>query len=260
MKQTRDRKIALIVEYDGSGYAGFQLQGRAPTIQGELEGAITRLTLAPARVHGAGRTDSGVHALGQVAAFVTGSALPCESIVQGLNHFLPTDIAVKAAYDAPMGFDPRRHARSRTYRYALLSGEIRSPTRERYACRVTERLDDEAMSVALKSLKGSHDFAPLSSRVPRGTPTVREVYETRLWREEDLVQFDVEANAFLRHQMRRIAGMLVSVGTGCLSLEGARAILDGHCDPSYANAAPTLPAHGLCLQQVNYEGFPASDY
>lgn len=257
MDATISRNVALLVEYEGTRYGGFQLQSNARTIQGELEKAIERLTLEPARVHGAGRTDQGVHALGQVAAFSTGSELPCEKLIGGLNHFLPEDIAVHAAYDVPAGFDPRRDALSRVYRYTFLQQGIRSPLSERYAYRVSEPTDDEAMRVALRSLEGEHDFACLSGPVTSGKSTVRQVYTTKLWREEDsLTRFEVEANAFLPHQMRRIAGLLLAVGVGRLSPEGSRAMLDGHVAPGLETVVKTLPPQGLCLMRVKYEEFP----
>ncbi len=254
------RRVALVLEYDGTAYAGFQLQANAPTIQGELERAIARLTLAEARVYGAGRTDQGVHAQGQVAAFSTASALPCAALVSGLNHFLPADIAVQAAYNVPPGFDPRRHALSRVYQYTFLIGAVPSPLMDRHAYRVAVPLDDEAMAVALRLLNGRHDFALLSGPVPTGKSTVRSIYATRLWREGEMVRFEVEANAFLPHQMRRIAGLLVSVGRGRLSPEGVWSILDGHSDPRAAEKVTTAPPQGLCLVQVKYEDFPPYAY
>ena len=254
------RTVALVVEYDGTRYAGFQLQANAPTVQRELERAIARLTLASARIRGAGRTDRGVHAQGQVATFSTGSPLPCWTLVRGLNHFLSADIAVQEAYDVPATFDPRRHARSRVYRYTLLNRPHPSPLRERYAYRMADPLDDEAMQVALRSLEGEHDFACLGGSVASVRSTIRNVYATRLWREDEMVQFEVEANAFLPHQMRRIAGLLVAVGTGRLSPEGVHAIMEGHSDLWVPEKVSTLPPQGLCLMQVNYEDFPPHDY
>ncbi len=255
------RKVALVVEYDGTMYAGFQLQANACTIQGELEQAIARLTQERVRIHGAGRTDAGVHALGQVAAFTTGSCLPCDTLVKGLNHFLPQGISVREAYDVPLAFDPRRHARSRTYRYTILSHATPSPLRERYAYRMAEPLDHQAMSVALRWLEGTHDFGPLSGPVPAGKSTVRHIMSTALCKDNDLVYFEVEGNAFLPHQMRRIAGLLVAVGTGRASPEAACAIMSGHTSPDLARrASVTLPAHGLCLMKVKYEDFPPNAY
>ena len=255
MDATISRNVALLLEYDGTRYAGFQLQSNATTIQEKLEQAIERLTLEVVRVHGAGRTDQGVHALGQVAAFSTGSELSCGRLISGLNHFLPEDIAVRAAYDVPAGFDPRRDALSRVYRYTFLQQGTRSPLGERYAYRISEPTDDEAMRVALRSLEGEHDFACLSGQMAPGKSTVRQVYATKLWREDCLTRFEVEANAFLPHQMRRIGGLLLAVGVGRLSPEGSHAMLDGHIATGLETEVKTLPSQGLCLMRVNYEDF-----
>ena len=254
------RRVGLVLEYDGTAYAGFQAQANASTIQGELEEAIARLTLAPARVYGAGRTDAGVHALGQVAAFPTGSKLTCAALVSGLNHFLPADIAVQAAYDVPPSFDPRRHALSRVYQYTFLNRAVPSPLLERQAYRVAAPLDDGAMAVALRLVNGRHDFAALCGPVPAGKSTVRNVHSTQLWRDGEMVRFEVEANAFLPHQMRRIAGMLESVGSGWLSLEGVLTLLNGTNTPAITDHITTAPAQGLCLMQVKYEDFPPYAY
>ena len=116
------------------------------------------------------------------------------------------------------------------------------------------------MMIAMRSLEGEHDFAPLGGHVAPGSSTVREVYATRLWRDDDLVRFQIEANAFLPHQMRRIGGMLVAVGTGRLSLEAVSTVMDGHSDPVALGNVPALPPQGLCLMQVNYEDFPPYDH
>ena len=260
MNTVASRKVALVVEYDGTRYAGFPFQANALTIQGELERAITLLTLDSTRVHGAGRTDQGVHAQGQVAAFSTGSALPCVAFVRGINHFLPADIAVQAAYDVPPTFDPRRHALSRVYQYTFLNRAVPSPLKEQRAYRVAAPLDDEAMSVTLRLLNGRHDFATLGGTVPPGKSTVRSIYATKLWREDELVRFEVEANAFLPHQMRRMAGLLVAVGTGRLSPEGVWGVLNGHSDHRAMEKVTTAPPQGLCLMQVKYEDFPPYGY
>ncbi|MBI2171216.1 MAG: tRNA pseudouridine(38-40) synthase TruA [Chloroflexi bacterium] len=256
MREKPCRNIALVVEYDGTGYSGFQLQRNATSIQGELERAVAGLTQEPTRMRGAGRTDAGVHARGQVVAFLTTTALPCETIVKGVNSFLPMGIAVQKAYDVPLGFDPRRHARSRVYRYTILRRDRPSPLNERYAHRVAVGLDVEAMKMALALLHGSHDFAALGGSTGPGRSTVREVFSARLWQEDELLHIEIEANAFLPHQMRRTAGMLASVGAKRLSLEGVKAILEGHAGPEHRKLMPTLPPQGLCLMEVRYKDFP----
>lgn len=260
MDAPTQRTVALLVEYDGTRYAGFQLQARGPTVQGELESAIARLTLTPTRVRGAGRTDSGVHAKGQVVAFSTASTLPCTAMVSGLNHFLPVDIAVQAAHDVRSGFDPRRHAKSRTYRYTILKRATRSPFWERYAYRVTEPLDEESMRRTLKLFEGVHDFAAFSGPVASGRSTVRQVYATRLWCQNNLIRFEMEATAFLPHQVRRIVGVLVAAGTGRISPKEVSDALEGGGDRARLSVAPTVPPQGLCLMQVKYEDFPPNGH
>ncbi|MBI4202859.1 MAG: tRNA pseudouridine(38-40) synthase TruA [Chloroflexi bacterium] len=254
------RKIALILEYDGTGYAGFQLQRSASTIQGELEKAIASLTGKATRIQAAGRTDAGVHARGQVAAFLTAAGLSCQRIVMGLNHYLPPDIAVQQAHQVSLSFDPRRQARSRTYRYTILMRRTPSPLQERLAYRVAEPLDAGAMQAALGLLQGSHDFGALAGSPGPGRSTIREVYATRLWQQEDRLNIEIEANAFLPHQMRRMAGMLVSVGAGRLSLEGVAALLERRAGAEHVKLAPTLPPHGLCLIEVRYKDFPPHEH
>ena len=250
------RKVALILEYDGTRYAGFQLQSNAPTIQGELERAIGKLAMTPARVYGAGRTDSGVHAKGQVAAFDTDSPLDCPALIRGLNHFLPEDVAVKGAYDVQATFDPRRHASSRLYTYTILNRDTPSPLWERYACRVAGYLDMEAMGTAMRCLEGEHDFALLGGPVAHGQSTVRNIINARLWQEGELVHYEIEGNAFLPHQMRRIAGLLVAIGKGRLSIDTVPGTLEGRVNPWRTGKVTSMPPHGLCLTQVKYKDFP----
>ena len=254
------RRIALILEYDGTNYAGFQLQDNKPTIQGEVEKALTGLTLNQTRIHGAGRTDAGVHAKAQVAAFATDVGLPCDTFVRGINHFLPTDIAVQSAYEVSPDFDPRRDAKSRTYRYTILCRSTPSPLEERHAFRVEKPLDVDAMNCALKSIEGIHDFSRLTVSPEPGTTTVREVFDTQIWEDHGTITFEIKANAFLRHQMRRIAGMLVQTGSQQMSMGSVRAILDDHSKTNRQSAIPTLPPQGLCLINVAYEDFPPNEH
>ena len=247
------RRIALVIEFEGTRYVGFQLQTDLPTIQGALESAIERLTGRPARVYGAGRTDAGVHALGQVACFDTESPLPIERIVGALNHHLSEDIAVRVAYDVDPDFDPRRHATSRVYRYTMLEAGPRSPLRARTTHHVGRRLDVAAMNTALASLEGQRDFVPFCGQLPSGG-TVRHMFRTQVWRQEgDEVCLEVEANAFMHQQMRRIAGAVLDVGLGRMTVEGFRELADSGV---HGAASQVLPARGLCLQRVGYEDFP----
>jgi len=243
-------RLALVIEYDGTNYYGFQSQTSLPSIQEELERALLRLTGEVVRVTGAGRTDAGVHARGQVVSFATGSRLAPEAFVGGLNHYLPGDIAVRAAYGVGASFDPRRQAESREYRYSILNSRTRSPMREAFTYRVVGALDIEAMRQACLALVGEHDFASFASGISGETKsTVRTVYRADVRKDGDLIDFDMVANAFLRHQVRSTAGCLVRVGLGKMSGEELRGILAAR-RPGLAG--PTLPARGLCLVRVNY--------
>lgn len=247
------RRIALVIEYDGTGYAGFQRQANAPSIQEELENAIESLTTAGATVRGAGRTDAGVHARAQVAAFDTESALPVERIVAGLNHYLGERIAVSAAYDVPPSFDPRRHATARVYRYRLLEGGAPSPLRRGVTHRVARRLDAEAMRRAASSLVGEHDFRAFSGAQPQGRSFVRRMTRADVVREGDELVVELEANAFLPQQVRRTAGALVDVGLGRMTVSAFERMIESGAQGA---AETVLPARGLTLQEVRYAGFP----
>lgn len=255
-RATTATRLALVLEYDGAAYRGFQLQAGALTIQGELERAILALTGERLRVTGAGRTDAGVHARGQVVSFATASRLEPATFVDGLNHYLPKDIAVRAARAVADSFSARRTARSREYRYTIVNCGTRSPLAERFAYRVEDSLDVAAMDRACRTIVGERDLASFASGIGGETmSTLRTVHsafvsrDTAVTREGDLVTIDVVANAFLRHQMRSLAGCLVAIGRG-------RMALDQFCEVVAARqpglAGPVLPAHGLCLIRVNY--------
>ena len=247
------RRIALVIEYDGTGYAGFQRQANAPSIQEELENAIESLTTVRATVRGAGRTDAGVHALAQVAVFDTESVLPTERVVAGLNHYLGEQIAVRAAYEAPQAFDPRRHATARVYRYRLLESGTLSPMRRGVTHRVGRRLDTEAMSLAAANLTGEHDFRAFSGPQPAGKTFVRRMARAAVFRYGDEVVVELEANAFLPQQVRRTAGALVAVGLGKLTESAFEQMIESGAQGA---AETVLPARGLTLQEVRYAGFP----
>ncbi len=243
-------QIVLIVEYNGTSYYGFQLQTALPTIQGEIEKALWELTGERSRVITASRTDAGVHAKGQVVSFKTRSPLSPQTFVKGLNYYLPRDIAVKAAHITGDSFNVRRRAVSREYNYYILNSSTRSPIREDFAYRVAGCLDVEAMNRACQALVGEHDFASFASNIGGETgSTIRRVYRIEINRDEELVVLNIVANAFLRHQVRSMAGILVRIGLGKMSGEELDSIIEAK-KPGLAG--PTLPACGLCLMQVNY--------
>lgn len=243
-------RLALVLEYDGAAYRGFQLQSGASTIQGELERAILALTGECVRVTGAGRTDAGVHARGQVVSFTSASRLGPETFVDGLNHYLPKDIAVRVARVVADSWSARRAARSREYRYTIVNRGTRSPLEERFAHRVESPLDVAAMDTACREIVGGHDLASFASGLGgEKMMTLRTVHAATVSRDGDLVAIDVVANAFLRHQMRSLAGCLVAIGLGRMTLDQFREVVAAR-QPGLAG--PVLPAHGLCLIRVNY--------
>ena len=240
----------LVVEYDGTLYAGSQRQASQPTVQSCLEQALSRLTGAEVTVSLAGRTDAGVHARGQVVSFETESVLPLRAFVHGLNHHLPGDIAVRSAEVADRGFDPRRHAVRREYEYLILNRETPSPLWRNRAYHLPGKLDLKLMNGAAALLLGEHDFASFACGLDDDTrSTVRCIYEARLRRESDIIIFSISGNAFLPHQVRTTAGALIQVGQGRLSLEHFKSILEA-AQPGLAG--PTAPACGLYLTKVSY--------
>ena len=242
--------MALVVEYDGTWYRGFQLQPNGSTIQGELEAAIEKVTGGASRVAGASRTDSGVHAEGQVVSFTTGSRLSAGTFVEALNYYLPSDIAVQKALAVPHEFDVRRRAASREYRYSILNRRPPSPLSGRFHHRIRQPLDVDTMNAAAKLLIGVRDFGSFSaSQRPEEGSTVRQMINAGVTREGELVLLDIEANAYLYQQIRRTAGALVGVGLGKSSIDQFEELLN---TPSPGTAGPTLPAKGLCLKRVNY--------
>jgi tRNA pseudouridine38-40 synthase len=248
------RRLALVLEYDGRRYGGSQYQKNAPSIQGELEAALNKLTGERARTVFAGRTDAGAHAQGQVASFVTTSRHRPEVFVRGLNFWLPADIAVQRALEVPLDFDVRRRARSREYRYLVLNRAPRSPLLQSFTWQVTGRLDVEAMREAASLLVGRHDFAAFAG--PVAGSTVRSLRRCELRAQGPLLAVYMEADAFLPHQVRRTVGALVEVGLGRRSVEDLAVLLQ---EPQAGAAGPAAaPPQGLCLMKVNYPGLDLS--
>ena len=242
------RRLALVLEYQGARYGGYQVQPGTRTIQGEVEKALERLLGAHVKTYGAGRTDAGTHALGQVVAFTTEAPYPPETFVRALNAALPPDVRVQAAHDVALGFDPRRWACSRTYRYLVLNRPRSSALWREFSHHVPRRLDHGAMAAAARLLVGEHyrpPFAPPDRR-PRWP---QQVFRADVFRRGAWVALEVVATAFYLHQVRRMAGGLVQVGLGRLSVDGFEALAKGDDHPG---RAPALPARGLYLVRVEY--------
>ena len=244
----------MIIEYEGTAYSGFQYQKNAPSVQDELEKAIGVLTRETVRIRGAGRTDAGVHAEGQVIAFDTESRLGPQEFIRAMNYHLPDDIAIQAAYAVSDEFDPRRMALARSYRYTILRRRTPSPLLRRRTCRVTEALNVPLMNEAAGMYEGEHDFKRFAGALEkRDASTVRFVYESVVKQEGDLLTFDIKGSSFLPHQVRRMAGALVDLGRGKLPMTDLRIMIEGGETEAVAHS---MPSHGLSMIGVEYDGFP----
>jgi tRNA pseudouridine38-40 synthase len=242
------KKIALIVEYDGAQYHGFQLQAGLPTVQGEIERAIAAFTGETLRVACASRTDAGVSAAGQVVTFRSASRHGPETFTRALNHYLRDDVAVLDASEIPMDYDVRVRASAREYRYLVLNRRAPSPIMRNRAYWIPAQLDFDAMRSAAALFLGEHDFVPFAGPdLPPKARTRKTLTRSELARDGDLITFDVIGDSFLHQQVRRMAGAVVEVGLGKVSLAELERVRD--CGERGA-AGPTLPAHGLTLLAV----------
>jgi tRNA pseudouridine38-40 synthase len=245
----------LVVEYDGTDFEGWQRQPGARTVQGALEAAFLQVTGVAASVHGAGRTDAGVHAEGQVAHARVETRLAAEALRRALNGVLPRDVAVRALDVVPDAFHARRGARSKLYRYRLWTGATRSPLRERVSLWVRAPRDLAAMQGFAGTLVGRHDFASFQASGSVARSTVRTLSRCEIlgsWGGD--VAIELEGDGFLRHMVRNVVGTLLEVGRGRLDPAGAAALLAAR---NRRLAGPTVPARGLCLVRVDYTDFPA---
>jgi tRNA pseudouridine38-40 synthase len=242
--------VKLVLEYDGTRYVGWQVQPNGPSIQAEVERALETLHHAPRRVIASGRTDAGVHATGQVVSFPEERPLPLQAYARGLNALLPPDIAVRGASFEPDGFDARRSARGKRYRYRIENAPSRAPLSRLHAWQVFPPLDVAAMQAAAVHLLGRHDFAAFQASDCEARHAVRHV--TRLDIDGETggrIDVVVEATAFLKHMVRNIVGTLAEVGRGRRPPDDLAAILKSG---DRARAGPTAPPQGLCLERVFY--------
>jgi tRNA pseudouridine38-40 synthase len=247
------RTIKLILAYDGTAYAGWQRQGSRRTLQGTLEGVLEKVTGQKVGVLASGRTDAGVHALGQVVGFRTDSKLPPAVLQKALNAELPHDMAVLDAAEAHAGFHPTRDAVRKRYRYVICDGPVRDVIRRNYCWQLKVRLDADAMQRAAAELVGTHDFSSFeTSGAPRKT-SVRTVFELVVRRgrgeEQDLVSVEIEANGFLYNMVRAIVGTLVEVGRGARPESWPSEVLQA---ADRRKAGRTAPPQGLFLVRVEY--------
>jgi tRNA pseudouridine38-40 synthase len=255
MTANAHRCARAVIEYDGTAFAGSQVQPNARTVQGELEKALNRLIGERTKVRLAGRTDAGVHATGQVAAFCLprrdGAERGWRELRERLNAILPADLVVRSLRPAPLGFDPRRDAQWRVYRYRILTNGTRRPLERHRTLEIDDRLDVDAMRAAAARMVGERDYASLGSNVHGRT--VRHLAEVRVTRRGDLVEVRVTANAFLRGMVRSIVAILMAVGLERLAPEAVDRLLAGDRRALHGRAAPP---RGLTLERIVY---PSAD-
>lgn len=242
-------RYRVTVAYDGTGFVGWQRQDSGVSIQGLLEDALFPFEERRIVVTGAGRTDAGVHALGQVAAFDLHPAIDPAALVRALNARLPPTVRVMDATPADASFHPRFGAATKTYRYRIFTGPVISPFEYRYAWHLPGRLDTDAMGRAAALLVGRHDFAAFQSAGTDVDTTERELFESRIDATSQDARYTATGDGFLRHMVRAIVGSLVEIGRGRRPPEWLRSVLDSR---DRTDAGPTAPSQGLCLVSVDY--------
>jgi tRNA pseudouridine38-40 synthase len=265
------RNIRLTLAYDGTNYVGWQIQPNGPSIQAAVKSAIEKLTGETANVLAAGRTDSGVHALGQVANFCTESFIPCEKIRTGLQRFLPEDIIIREASEVDESFHATYSAKQKRYRYVILNSRMVLPFLRNYVYHHHRELDAAVMQQAADRLIGTHDFRSFESQFPNKACSVRTVMEVTVgrcsiwpvWSEPiqqrqeteltncrgDYIRFDIVADGFLYNMVRAIVGTLLKVGEGKWTPDDVRRIID---QQDRSQAGETVPPGGLYLVHVDY--------
>lgn len=241
--------IKLTIEYDGTDYHGWQVQPNGRTIQEVIEQALEKILGAKTRLNGSGRTDAGVHALGQVANFFCDRDIDPYRLQKGLNALTPDDIAIKGTEIVPDAFDARRDAQSRLYEYRVWNFPWPSAFYRRFSWHVPFSLDIAAMKEAIRCLEGEHDFSSFQAAGCDAAHAVRKIYRNELILRGNCLVYTVEATAYLRHMVRNIVGTLVEVGQGERTAESFIALLGAQ---DRTQAGPTAPPHGLFLMEVKY--------
>ena len=262
------RRIRITLAYDGTAYHGWQMQPEQATIQSALESALAEMEAAPVRVEGSGRTDAGVHALAQVAAFSLANPIPVENLRKAMNRLLPHDIRILTAGEAAPDFHPRFHAKQKTYEYRILRAETCPPFLRNYVYHHPYPLDETRMMELAPLLEGEHDFTAFAAADEKddlGHSKVRTIFSSRLSSESsgqfvagfaagsvranDLLIYRVTGSGFLKHMVRNIVGVLLEVGKGNVTREGLLARLEPNCA---ILRGPSVPARGLFLVSVEY--------
>lgn len=243
-------RYRAVIEYDGTDFLGFQRQAQGRTVQGAIEDALRRMEWTGKTIWGAGRTDTGVHAVGQVIAFDLDWTHGEPVLLRALNAHLPADVSVQAVTECALAFHPRYEAKARRYRYTIYNAPVRSALKARYAWHLSQPLDVPAMQQAAERVLGTHDFATFGTDPDEGSNTVRTVSLAR-WRRADAeLTFDIQAEAFLYRMVRSLVGALKQVGAGEIMLAQFEHSLHAR---DRSQCPPLAPAHGLCLVEVVYD-------
>ncbi len=247
MPETRNIKLTLA--YDGSAFCGWQVQPQLRTVQATLEDVLGGILGHAVPVQASGRTDTGVHALAQVANFRTGVPIPLPGLQKALDNALPSDIAVSRIEVVPPEFNARHSARAKTYAYVIRPAAFMSPLLARYVLHVREGLDICAMKNAAALLEGEHDFRAFMGAGSGVQTTVREIFTSELQQKDGQLIYVVRGSGFLRHMVRNIVGTLLLVGKGAMQPEAVTAVM---ADKDRSKAGPTAPSQGLYLVGVEY--------
>lgn len=263
------RNVKITIEYDGTGYSGWQIQNSLPwqlqlagqgrqktenrkqkkTIQETIEKALTKIVQEKVKLIGSGRTDAGVHARGQVANFKTKSKLPCKNIQNGLNSILPYDIRIRQVEDAPLNFHARFLGIRKLYRYTVVNDSYIAPHLYRYAYLVKFPLDVKKMRQAAKYFLGRHNFRSFQAVDKKERRSIRRILRLEIRKEKNIIHFDIEADGFLYRMARNIVGTIIEVGRGRLNPKEVATILKAK---NRVCAGPCVPSKGLCLLEVKY--------
>lgn len=245
-----ETKFKLVIEYDGTAYHGWQRQASDRSIQAEIEKALTVMTRREISLAASGRTDAGVHALGQVAHFVCETKITAEEFLKGLNSLLPADIVIRSCKRVAAEFHARYDARCKTYQYRILNRPIPSAVDNRFVWHLRQDLDLDAMQAAVAYIVGKHDFKAFEGTGSPRSSTVRTIFRAEFIRkDEDYLIFEIEGEGFLRYMVRNIVGTLVEVGRGKLTPAAFEAILESR---AREEAGATAPPQGLFLVRVDY--------
>ncbi len=243
------RNIKLTIQYDGTHYAGWQFQKNAKTVQEAIEAVLKKITGERVNLTGSGRTDSGVHAKGQVANFKTRSELPLKNVQTALNSILPKDIVVSGIEEAGPKFSAQHSAKSKLYRYTIANGDFVDPFIRRFAAKCFYKLDIGAMKRAASFLRGRHDFRSFQTKDGKEKNAVRTIKKITIEKDGYLIYIDIEANGFLYNMARNIVGTLIEVARGKMAEDSVKDII---LKKDRRFGGPTAPAQGLCLIKVRY--------